>query len=114
MVLFFLATILCSALILHNHCLLFGLFCYYHLEIRLISCKIGTNKRKRSGCEKEPPLSSDPPSKRPRTRGSYASTSRGGAAKASTPGGAPTTVTLDAVPDNWYNVLPANHGMDMG
>ena len=114
MVLFFLATILCSASILHNHCLPFGLFCFYYLEVSVLSAKMGRNKRKRSGGDKEPPLSSDPPSKRPRTRGSYALTLKGGAAQVSTPGGAPVMVTLEAVPDNWYSTLPANHGMDMG
>ena len=43
------------------------------------------NKRKRSGGDKEPPESADPPRKRPKTRGSDASTSKGGAAQASTP-----------------------------
>ena len=75
---------------------------------------MGRNKRKRSSGDKEPSLSSDPSSKRPRTRGSDASISKGEAAQASIPGGAPTTVTLDAVPDNWYSTLPANHGMDTG
>ena len=72
------------------------------------------NKRKRSGGDKEPHASSDPPRKRPKTRGSDASTSKGGAAQASTAGGAPTTVTLEVKPDNWYSPLPANHGMDTG
>ena len=40
--------------------------------------------------------------------------SKGGAAQASTSGGAPTMVTLEARPDNWYRPLPANHGMDTG
>ena len=50
---------------------------------------MGRNKRKRSGGDKEPPASSDPPRKRPKTRGSDASTSKGETAQASTPGGAP-------------------------
>ena len=72
------------------------------------------NKRKRSGGDKEPPASADPPRKRPKTRGSDASTSKGGAAQASTAGGAPATVTLEAKPENWYSPLPANHGMNTG
>ena len=73
---------------------------------------MGRNKRKRSGGDKEPPASADPPRKRPKTRGSDASTSKGAAVQASTPGGAPTTVTLEAIPANWSSPLPANHGMD--
>ena len=57
------------------------------------------NKRKRSGGDKEPPASADPSRKRPKTRGSDASISKGGAAQASTPGGAPATVTLEAKPE---------------
>ena len=38
----------------------------------------------------------------------------GGAAQASTPGGAPAMVTLEAKLDYWYSPLPANHGMDTG
>ena len=72
------------------------------------------NKRKRSGGDKEPPESADPPRKRPKTRGSDASTSKGGAAQASTPGGAPIMVTLEPKLENWYSPLPANHGMDTG
>ena len=72
------------------------------------------NKRKRSGGDKEPPASADPPRKRPKTRGSDASTSKGEAAQASTAGGAPATVTLEAKPENWYSPLPANHDMDTG
>ena len=72
------------------------------------------NKRKRPGGDKEPPESADPPRKRPKTRGSDASTSKGGATQASTPGGAPTTVTLDPTQENWYSPLPANHSMDTG
>ena len=75
---------------------------------------MGRNKRKRSGGDNEPPASSDPPRKRPKTRGSDVSTSKGGAAQASTARGAPTTVTLEAKPDNWYRPLPANHSMDTG
>ena len=75
---------------------------------------MGRNKRKRSGGDKEPPASSDPSRKRPKTRGSDASTSKGATAQASTPGGAPTTVTLEAIPANWSSPLPANHGMDTG
>ena len=75
---------------------------------------MGRNKRKRSGGDKEPPASTDPPRKRPKTRGSDAFTSKGAAAQASTPGGAPTTVTLEAIPANWSSPLPANHGMDTG
>ena len=76
--------------------------------------KMARNKRKRSGGDKEPPASADPPRKRPKTRRSDASTSKGGVAQASTPGGAPTTGTLEAKLDYWYSPLPANHGMDMG
>ena len=47
------------------------------------------NKRKRSGGDKEPPESADPPRKRPKARGSDASTSKGGAAQACIAGGAP-------------------------
>ena len=72
------------------------------------------NKRKRSGGDKEPPESTDPPRKRPKTRGSDVSTSKGGAAQASTTGGAPAMVTLEVKPDNWYCPLPANHSMDTG
>ena len=72
------------------------------------------NKRKRSGGDVKPPASSDPPRKKSRTRGLDASTSKGGAAQASTAGGAPAMVTLEAKPDNWYRPLPANHGMDTG
>ena len=75
---------------------------------------MGRNKRKRSGGDKEPPASSDPPRKRPKTRASDASTSKGRAAQASTPGGAPTTITLEATSDHWYSPLPANHSMDTG
>ena len=72
------------------------------------------NKRKRFSGDKEPPLGTDPPRKRPKTRGSDVSTSKGGAAQASSAGGAPTTVTLEVILANWFSPLPANHGMDMG
>ena len=71
MALFFLAAILCSASILHIHCLPFGLFIFYYLEVSVLIAKMGRNKRKTSGGDKEPPASSDPPRKgpRPKTRG---------------------------------------------